>query len=137
MAMLPLLIRLVQSIKRWVDSKLMTHLINVSFLTIIPRLSLTSPFHRVVSTPQVRTVRGRETALYTQRSSFPGMVYYACYYAWRHNGSSLEPGLCERTLRLSRAGGKQEGGAFAVWLLFGVTYSIYACSWVRIAKDIA
>lgn len=30
---LPLLVRAVQSVKRWVDSRLVTHLINVSGLT--------------------------------------------------------------------------------------------------------
>ncbi|KAJ3837763.1 EXS-domain-containing protein [Lentinula raphanica] len=73
LAMLPFLIRLIQSIKRYVDSKLTTHLINGG-------------------------------------KYFCGIIYYLCYYIWRHQGS----------LRNT---------SFAFWCLFGALYSVYASAW--------
>ncbi|THU92838.1 EXS-domain-containing protein [Dendrothele bispora CBS 962.96] len=74
LALLPFLIRLVQSIRRYADTRLDTHLIN-----------------------------GGKYAT--------GVVYYLCYYIWRHGG------------------GQPRGVSFAVWVLFGTLYTLYATGW--------
>ncbi|KAJ4473078.1 EXS-domain-containing protein [Lentinula aciculospora] len=74
LASLPFLIRVIQSIKRYVDSKLNTHLIN----------------------------GGKYLC---------GIIYYLCYYIWRHQGRSLR------------------NTSFAFWCLFGTLYSVYASAW--------
>ncbi|KAK7463123.1 Xenotropic and polytropic retrovirus receptor 1 [Stygiomarasmius scandens] len=74
LALLPFLIRLIQSIRRYADTRLVTHLIN-----------------------------GGKYAT--------GVVYYLCYYIWRHQG------------------GRLHGASFAVWVLFGILYSSYASAW--------
>ncbi|KAA1472556.1 EXS-domain-containing protein [Dentipellis sp. KUC8613] len=73
LASLPLFTRLVQSIRRWFDSRLITHLIN----------------------------GGKYGA---------GIMYYLCYFIWRHNGEN-------------------RGASFAFFCLFGTIYAIYASSW--------
>jgi hypothetical protein len=74
LAMIPLLVRLVQSVRRWLDSRLITHLIN-----------------------------GGKYGT--------GIIYYVLYYTWRHKG------------------GHQSGAAFIFWILLGVIYATYACTW--------
>ncbi|KAI0319242.1 EXS-domain-containing protein [Amylostereum chailletii] len=70
---LPLLVRLVQSVKRYIDSKLITHLIN-----------------------------GGKYGM--------GIVYYLCYWIWRHNNVDRGP-------------------SFVLFCLFGTIYTVYATSW--------
>jgi len=73
LAVLPSVARLGQSIRRWWDSRLITHLINGGkYLT--------------------------------------GIMYYFCYYLWRHNGAG-------------------RGTSFVFFCFFGTIYSIYASSW--------
>ncbi|KAF5345945.1 hypothetical protein D9758_011435 [Tetrapyrgos nigripes] len=74
LATLPFVIRLVQSIKRYADSKMITHLIN-----------------------------GGKYAT--------GIIYYVCYYLWRHEGAS------------------SHSSSFIAWFLFGILYSTYAAGW--------
>ncbi|THH32928.1 hypothetical protein EUX98_g1237 [Antrodiella citrinella] len=73
LASLPLLARAVQSVKRYYDSRLPTHLVN-----------------------------GGKYAT--------GIVYYLCYFIWRHEG-----------------GGRD--ASFVAWCVFGISYSIYAAAW--------
>ena len=63
---LPLVARLVQSIRRYVDSGLYTHLINVSLV-----LSL---------------IRGKGLKCMQGGKYGTGVIYYLFYYLWRHNG---------------------------------------------------
>ncbi|KAI0266051.1 EXS family-domain-containing protein [Gloeopeniophorella convolvens] len=73
LATLPFVARFVQSVRRWADSRLVTHLINGGkYLT--------------------------------------GIVYYLCYYLWRHNGG-------------------ERGTSFVFFCLLGTIYSSYASAW--------
>ena len=91
-ATLPLVARFGQSIRRWWDSGLITHLINVRLLLLgVGPLELDHFF------PQAGKY-------------FTGIVYYFCYYLWRHNGeqfpirSSLSSGLTRlKVLLMARA----------------------------------
>ncbi|KAH9976771.1 EXS-domain-containing protein [Lactifluus volemus] len=73
LGVLPFVARFAQSIRRWWDSQLITHLVNAGkYLT--------------------------------------GIVYYLCYYLWRHHGAG-------------------RGTSFVFFCLLGTIYSIYASSW--------
>jgi hypothetical protein len=70
LAALPLLVRLVQSVKRYSDSKLYTHLINVS----LP----------LSSTP---LIGGSPYAFSLQGGKYgAGIISYVLYFHWRHQG---------------------------------------------------
>ena len=71
LASLPLLARLVQSVKRYVDSGLVTHLINVR--------ACFSIFCVVQKSRRPRTQGGKYGS---------GIIQYLFYYLWRSNGAS-------------------------------------------------
>jgi hypothetical protein len=67
--MIPFAVRLVQSLRRYKDSKLPTHLINVSL------------HYRMVALKQLTSWLNVQAGKYGM-----GIVYYFCYYLWRRNG---------------------------------------------------
>lgn len=70
LAMLPLLIRFVQSVKRWVDSKLVTHLINVRRYVAVICLG----YLKAMSTRVGSTVQG----LSIMQCTMPGGTMVEC-----------------------------------------------------------
>ena len=71
---LPLVARFGQSIRRWWDSGLITHLINVRLL----------PLNREPLKLGTFNIQGGKY--------LTGIVYYFCYYLWRHNGENSPSG---------------------------------------------
>ncbi|KAG1760755.1 EXS family-domain-containing protein, partial [Suillus occidentalis] len=71
LAMIPFVVRLVQSLRRYKDSKLPTHLINVSLQ------------YRIVALKQLTSWLNVQAGKYGM-----GIVYYFCYYLWRRDGKS-------------------------------------------------
>lgn len=72
LAMIPFAVRLLQSLRRYKDSKLPTHLINVSL------------HYRVVALKQLTSWLNVQAGKYGM-----GIVYYFCYYLWRRDGRLL------------------------------------------------
>ena len=68
LACLPLLARAVQSVKRWYDSRLPTHLINVR-----------PPYILITAVLMLHIQGGKYAA---------GMIYYLSYFIWRTQGES-------------------------------------------------
>lgn len=69
LAIIPFVVRLVQSLRRYKDSKLPTHLINVSL-------------HY-----RMEVLRQLTSGLNVQAGKYGmGIVYYFCYYLWRRDG---------------------------------------------------
>ena len=75
LAMLPLLARLVQSVRRYADSKLITHLINVS-----------QPYCTICR----KEKKAEEFTICVQAGKYgAGIIYYFFYYFWRHHGECI------------------------------------------------
>ena len=109
---LPSIVRLVQSLKRYADSRLITHLINVR------------PCHQFEVPDSLMTS-------YVQGGKYgAGIFYYLFYAIWSSRGDHSHP--AEKTLlTLVFPLGRGHHSSMALWCLSGTIYAIYASSWVR------
>jgi hypothetical protein len=100
LAALPLTIRLVQSIRRYFDSKFISHLINAGF-----------PAPHWLSLADAASFLGREVRIRDRQLSF--------YYIWRHQGSvnAQLPFIAAANRRISRR-------TWIHWCLFGTVFNI-------------
>lgn len=108
LASLPLLVRLVQSVKRWVDSRLVTHLINVSILVLphsVPCADGSPGWKIWRRCDLLPCILQLETSWYVRRFKF-----------------------CIDLTHVPQGGSR--GGEFALFIIFGVIYALYASAWV-------
>lgn len=117
LAMLPLLARLIQSVRRYADSKLVTHLINVSRHCLHDIIILSYYKNSLIIWFSGREVRLRHHLLF---------LLLSLAASWCVTISSEEVYIYH-TMKL---GVTDRGGSFVLWCLFGAVYSIYACTWV-------
>ena len=116
LASLPFLSRFVQSIRRWADSKLVTHLINVHIIVIARFRPMLRVLFRLANT---------EPASYTTLYTLIGDIMV-----------SLE---CTLTLsaRPHDPSGGARGYSFVLWCIFGTIYALYASAWVRTVNRVS
>jgi hypothetical protein len=118
LAMLPLLVRLIQSVRRYSDSKLVTHLINVSqccppWYVLKRKVVLTTSQSLFAG----RKVRLRDNLLLLLLS----LAAPRCVQPWAY---------AYTIYHTATSGVTNRGGSFVLWCLSGAMYSIYACTWV-------
>ena len=121
--MLPSLVRLVQSVRRFADSGLETHLVNVSLLSffcIMFCLALK------LNTRYLTFQAGKYGA---------GIVYYLCYFVWRHHGEGpirYQPELLTERMLSYYQGGPHHTPSFVAFCVFGTVNSVYTTTWVSL-----
>jgi hypothetical protein len=63
-----------------------------------------------------------------------GIMYYLCYYLWRHHGAQFfMKSLSKLLMHLKGAGC---GTSFVFFCLLGTIYSIYASSWASSTSQV-
>jgi xenotropic and polytropic retrovirus receptor 1 len=109
LAILPFLVRSIQSIRRYLDSGLATHLINVScqFLFCIQC--------------SIALQAGKYAA---------GIVSFLMYFMWRHSGMFSSCFDLPKLKLLLCAGTEREGAFFIFYCLTTTFYSSYSLTWV-------
>ena len=110
-SILPFVARLLQSIKRWFDSRLGTHLINVRMIG-----STHPKWHS-----QSDRLANTEPEYCTIFVTSSGDIKVSCTHKVSVTSDSEQNTL-----------GGDRGASFAAWCIFGTIYALYASAWVRL-----